>query len=237
MNTITKVLAALAFAAPVMTHAATVTVTIEDPGVQEADLAGIGATGSAVETFDTATLGSFSNYSSALGTYSAGEVKNANRFGGADETQFLFSQNSPGSTLTLTTAATYFGFWWSAGSVNNQVDLMAGGASLFSFDTDDVLNFLANNASNASAYNGNPNPGFQGQNGNQPYVFVNMFSDMAFDAVVFSGPNFESDNHTIATSFTDTTGTDINPVPVPASLPLLLASLGVTGWVARRRRS
>ena len=116
MKTITKVLAALAFAAPVMTNAATVTVTIEDPGVQEADLAGIGATGSTVETFDNATLGNFSNYSSVLGTYSAGRIDNANQYGGADETQYLFSQNAPGSTLTLNTAATYFGFWWSAGS-------------------------------------------------------------------------------------------------------------------------
>ncbi|MEL6167375.1 MAG: PEP-CTERM sorting domain-containing protein [Pseudomonadota bacterium] len=216
--------------------AATVTVTIEDPGVQQADLAGIGASGGIVETFDAAPRGAFTNLDSALGTYSAGRIDPTNRFGGANESQYLFSQSSPGSTLSLNTAARYLGFWWSAGSVANQVDLINDGSSIFSFDTDDVLDFLAESTTDTQGYYGNPNPAFQGQVNHEPYVFINMFSAEEFDSVVFSGPNFESDNHTVAKSFAKENGTNISPVPAPTSLTLMASVLAIGAFVARRRR-
>ncbi|WP_413833059.1 VPLPA-CTERM sorting domain-containing protein [Tateyamaria sp.] len=63
-----------------------------------------------------------------------------------------------------------------------------------------------------------------------------MFSDQPFDAVRLSGRNFESDNHTMAANFARETGTSISPVPVPATLPLLMAAFGGFGFLSRRRR-
>ncbi|WP_424975895.1 VPLPA-CTERM sorting domain-containing protein [Dinoroseobacter sp. S124A] len=237
MNILTLSSAALLLSLPIAAQAVPVTVTIGDPGAMEVDLDAIGATGAKVETFDTLGTGSFTQYQSDLGTYSAGRVKPVNQYGGADETQYLFSQSSPGTTLTLDDEATYFGLWWSAGSVGNSVELLSDGVSVFVFDTDDVLEFLDTNAANSSAYYGNPNDSYQGKVTHEPFVFLNMFSDTPFDTVVLSGPNFESDNHTLATSFTTQTGTSIAPVPLPASLPLLAMAFGGMASVARRRKN
>lgn len=216
---------------------AAVTVTIEDPGVVSANPAIFGSGGSKTETFDGAATGGFTNYSSGLGTYSAGTVSGANVFGGAGATNFITTQDSPGTLLTLTEQATYFGFWWSAGSVGNSVELLSGGFSIFSFSIDDVLDFLDNEVANSDAYFGNPNDAYLGQVDWEPFLFINMFSDSPFDAVRLSGPDFESDNHTVSDDVTQQSGTDIAPVPVPATLPLLVASLGALGWGARRAKS
>ena len=229
-------LAAFLIAAPSLANAATVTVTIGDPGAMEADLLALGATASAVETFDTLGPGPFTGYASVLGTYSAGKVNTADLYGGASETQYLFSQATPGTTLTLNSPATYFGLWWSAGSGGNRVDLVSGGASIFSFNTDNVLDYLAANVANSGDYFGNPNPSYLGWVGHEPFVFINMFSDTAFDTVILSGGNFESDNHTVLESYTQQTGTSISPVPVPASLPLLAGGVGLFAILTRRRR-
>ena len=225
-------------AAPTLTQAASVTVTIEDAGVMEADVSAFGATGSVVETFDDLTRGHFTRYESALGTYSAGRVDATNQYGGADASQYLFSQNRPGTSLSLNTPATYFGLWWSAGSVRNQIDLYSNGMNIFSFNTDDVLTFLTDNADDARAYYGNPNARYAGRVTHEPFVFINLFSDTLFDTVVLSGPNFESDNHTIATHYSRLNGTAIAPIPLPSSLPLLAGATAICAiMIARRRKS
>lgn len=214
-------------------QAATV-VTLEAAGVQAAPLASIGATGGLVETFDAATLGALPSPTTAVtGTYTGGgSVDAANVFGGANSTRFLTSATS-GTTLTLATPATYFGMWWSAGSAGNRVELTSGGSVIYALDTADVLSFIALQPT-AADYNGNPNGG---GNTAEPYVYINFFSDAAFDSVVLSGAAFESDNHAVATSFTSTTGTTIGAVPVPATLPLLASVLGGAGLMLRRRKS
>ncbi|MEM8728665.1 MAG: hypothetical protein AAGF79_02015 [Pseudomonadota bacterium] len=224
-------------ALPCLAGASSVTVTIEDAGVMSANTAAFGAQGTSVETFDSAKTGHFSNYSSALGTYSAGRVDATNQYGGANGTQYLFSNSNPGTTLTLDESASYFGFWWSAGSKGNRVDLISDDTNIFSFDTDDVLAFLTDNAANSADYYGNPSPPFQGRVGNEPFVFINMFSDIAFDTVVFSGPNFESDNHTIAKKFTQQTGLNISAVPLPPTLLLLISTIGAFVATGRRQRN
>ncbi|MEO0486396.1 MAG: PEP-CTERM sorting domain-containing protein [Pseudomonadota bacterium] len=218
-----------------MAQAATVTITIGAPG-EQAVSSTFNATGLVVEDFDSAPQGGLSNYAGAIGTYSSGTVSNANRFGGADESAFI-TTGSP-TTLSLTNSATYFGFWWSAGNAGNTLSFFSGATEIFAFDTNDVVDFLNNNASNASAYYGNPNPGFAGQNGGEAYAYINFFSDTSFDAIQFTGGGFESDNHTVATSYSNTPGVDISPVPVPASLPLLGgAMIGMVAWSRRRRRA
>ncbi|MEM1361630.1 MAG: hypothetical protein AAGF94_07930 [Pseudomonadota bacterium] len=98
-------LATLVGALPLVAHSASIRVTLEDPGVQTADLAGIGATNAAVETFNDVSTGNLNGYGSVLGIYSAGRVNLADQYGGADESQYLFVRSSPGSTLTLAETA------------------------------------------------------------------------------------------------------------------------------------
>jgi hypothetical protein len=236
MSRFTSVLAALALALPTLAQAASVTVTIEDPGVMSANLAGIGATDAIVESFDSAPKGNLKSYQSVLGTYSGGKVKNRDVFGGADETPYLYVQGTPGATLSLNVAARYVGFWWSAGSGRNQVELLSGGNSLFSFNTDDVTAFIKTNAADPDAYYGNPNAKYRGMVSHEPFAFINLFSTQAFDTVVFSGGNFESDNHTLASKYDQLSGTNLAPIPLPASVSFLLAGLGAMALVARRRR-
>jgi len=237
MNYLKMSAAALMLFVPAVAQSASVSVTIGKPGAMEADLASIGATGLLVETFDGLRTGQFTNFESELGTYTSGRVKSANRYGGADESQYLFLLSNPGSTLSLKSSARYFGLWWSAGSVGNRVELLSNRSSIFVFNTDDVLEFLDGTASNGADYFGNPNDTFRNQVRHEPYVFLNMFSDQPFDTVRLSGPNFESDNHTVATSYVNETGTSVSPVPVPATLPLLAALLGGFAFFSRRQRS
>ncbi len=236
MNYLKMYAAALLLCVPAAAQSASVSVTIGKAGVMEADQASIGATGLLTETFDSLPTGQFSNFESELGTYSSGRVKPANRYGGAHDSQYLFSLSNPGSTLSLKTSARYFGLWWSAGSVGNSVELIKNGARIFVFNTDDVLDFLDANTSNTADYYGNPNDRFANQVRHEPFVFLNMFSDQPFDAVRLSGRNFESDNHTVAATFARETGTSISPVPVPKTLPFLIAAFGGFAFLSRRRR-
>lgn len=232
IGTLARVATVLAALTAGAAQAATV-VTLEAPGVQAATPANFGGTSVAVETFDGFTQGDFTtSTNSVLGSYSGGRIDAANAFGGANGSQYLFSFTG-GSTLSLTTPARYFGLWWSAGSVGNQIQLLSGSTVVFSADTDDVLDYV-NSAPGGSAYLGNPNG--SSQNTSQPYVFLNIFADTTFDTVVLSGSNFESDNHTVAETFTNVSGTQINVIPVPATLPLLVAGLAGFGALTRRRR-
>lgn len=220
---------------PFAAQPATVSVTIGAPGATSADWGNIGATGLIVERFDSLDIGPFYNVGSTLGTYSRGRVDPTNQFGGSGGSQYLFSASHPGTLLTLTSDAKYFGFWWSAGSVANRVELFSNGESVFSFTTNDVLDFLTNDMDRNAGYFGNPNNVFKGRVAHEPFVFLNMFSDTSFDSILFSGPNFESDNHTIATGYSSLGGTNIAPVPLPASLWMLFVAVAAGAAVARRQ--
>lgn len=213
--------------------ASATTVTLQDPGVNYVDPTTFGATSYSVEDFDSYSTGSFRNASNTTGmTYDTGNIGKNTKFG-ADQSQYLTSATS-GTTLTFDTPQTYFGFWWTAGSVGNTVELVSGGVTIFSFDINDVLDYL-DALPNGDDYIDNPDG--PSANGSQPYVFINFFADQAFDSVVLSGVNFESDNHTIAETYTTITGTDISAVPLPGTLPLLAGALIGAGWYTRRRRS
>jgi len=244
----------LASATPL--SAATFTVTIEAPGVQEAQTAISGATGVVVESFDSFGVSDFDSSgstlnSSGIGTYSGGTpdvpptrttgLQAANAFGGAGGTgQYLFVDEFPDALspveLALDSDASYFGFWWSAGNSSNEVDFFSGTDLLFSFTSSDVSNFIAS-LGNAGDYGGNPNQAFLDENDTELYVFINFFSDMPFNRVEFRGLNFESDNHTIATSFETVSGTDINPIPLPAAGWLMVGAIAALAVSARQRRA
>jgi len=89
---------------------------------------------------------------------------------------------------------------------------------------------------NEGDYLGNPNSSPPRPNPTEYYVFINFFSDTAFDRVEFGGLNFESDNHTVATTYDDITG-DPLPAPLPATVWLLIGGLGGLRIALRRQRA
>jgi hypothetical protein len=106
--------------------------------------------------------------------------------------------------------------------------------------TAEVVSYIAKQPNKASYY-GNPNSAFKGQNSSEPYAFINFYSvGGTFDQVQFTnigGTGFESDNHTIATSYKSITG-NIVTVAVPESSSVLgvfvIGFVGATSVLTRR---
>jgi outer membrane autotransporter protein len=220
-------MAPAAFAQPVV-------VTLEQPGVQQSSLftnpAGFGATNVSVETFTELSPGFRSTAfpfaaNASLGSYDHGQIQKADAFGGAGGTGNYLTVNqsinkaSNPTTLTFGAPQRYFGMWWSAGDPNNVLQFFSGTTLLETFKTADVVNFI-NAQPNKTAFYGNPNPP-NGRNKGEPYAFINFYADpsnpsLTFNRIVLSNvgagtTGFESDSHTIATSYTDISGKDINP--------------------------
>jgi hypothetical protein len=122
---------------------------------------------------------------------------------------------APGTGQTIVLRSNGFDF-----STNN---FGLGSYSSVVVRTADVLAFLEERvAANVRAdYFGNPNPPFlsngQRQNSSEPYAFLNFFADpnnpdLTFNEVVLTDDEitgFESDNHTIATSYEKITGMEV----------------------------
>lgn len=222
-------------------QAANFNVTIEAPGVQQSSLVtnplANPATGVTVENFNSTSTGYKANFSSSLGTYSNIYIEPNKVWGGANGSQYVIPNGQ--SSLQLNSAQKYFGMWWSAGDPGNILDFYSGSTLVQSFNTADVINFLQTQP-NTAAYYGNPNSNFQGLNGSEPYAFLNFYanSGITFDKIVFTETQFESDNHTVAASYGQTSGTSISqPVPESsATFSLLgLSALGL-GSVLKRKQ-
>ena len=221
-----------------------------------------GATGVVVNNFDSKSLSTgynqngfvFADNSQKIGSYDQGVIAAANQYGGAGGTGNYFTVQ-PGSygtssnpqlsesTLTLNTPERYFGLDWSAGDAYNELDFYSGNTLLQKFTTADVINFIGKQ-SNAQAYYSNPNQQFKGQDSTEPFAFLNFFADpnntsVTFNKIVFinnsTGTGFESDNHTVASSYKTTSGTVISRVPEP-SAALGLAMIAGIGMLSQRRK-
>jgi len=215
---------------PQFAFAQPLVVTIEAPAVQQSsfstDPSLFGASNVFVDPFDKLKAGFVSKPVSFAGNASLGSydhllVVPADAFGGAGGkgTYMLVSSNvnkaSSPTTLTLATPQRYVGLWWSAGDPKNVVSFYSGNTLIETFTTSDVVNFIDTQA-NARAFNGNPNTG---QNKGKPYAFLNFYADpsnpnLTFDRIVFSNvgsARFQLDNLTIATSYSDISGSDIDP--------------------------
>ncbi len=212
-----------------------------------------------VETFESIPT----NYSASFGTdfgtagaitgqYSNVQINHQDQYGaagGIGHYAVAFASNPYSLDLgtSLPGGVNYFGYWLSALDGGNTVTFYSGATKRFTFMASDVLN-VVNARPNPSQYYGNPNPAFAGQNGGEPYLFINFFADSgSFDRIEFSEPNagggYESDNHTVGRFLTKGTGSSVplsGAVPEPASWAMLIAGFGLVGAnmriSARRRR-
>jgi len=197
------------------TPALAVVVTYEKPGEQNSSAT---FTLVGVETFDSVKTGADKKFKTDFGTggairgsYRDVQVDAANVYGSAGGSgNHAVTFTTSGYSLDLQTrldgGVTYFGYWLSALDSRNQVTLLSGGKEIFVFAPAAVLNAVGDKP----GYFGNPNAGFAGQNKGEPYVFVNFFSDVAFDQVKFSqrsgGGGYESDNHSVGQWITQSGG-------------------------------
>jgi hypothetical protein len=200
--------------------------------------------------FGTSGAGSTIN-----GTYTAGsgkgiQINSADQYGGAGgNSNYIVAFESTPYSLTLTSdikgGVNYFGFWLSALDKGNFVTFYgAGGQKLFTFNPQDVINTV-NNTAKPSLYYGNPNSAFKGQDGGEPFIFVNFFDTTgSFSKVSFSevnsGGGYESDNHTVGHYLTMGQGTDVAlkfsaAAPEPATWAMMLLGFGGLGFAGYRR--
>lgn len=224
-------------------HADTFHVTFEAPGVLNSTAA---FSSKGVETFDGVGVGGGQDFATDFGSggvisgnYSGVDVVGADQYGGAAGTG-NFASSFSGYSLGLSTSdpagVNYFGFWLSALDSGNTVTFSRAGTALFSFTPVDVLALVGGNP----AYFGNPSGTYAGQNGGQPYVFLNFFdTDGAFDTVTFTeslaNAGYESDNHTVG-FYTAESGTPVGSVPEPATWTMMILGFGAVGALARRPR-
>ncbi|QLE43592.1 hypothetical protein FD723_26205 [Nostoc sp. C052] len=222
--------------------AASFAVSIENAGVQNAQLSNL--VNAHVDTFDaektgySATKFQWQDGTTTIGSYDNGLINNANQYGGAGGSGKYFDVDTNNgskqtvSTLSLTTPQSYFGLWWSAGDASNVLTFLSQGKVVYSMTTADVVNYIAK-LSNKSSYYGNPNSQFKGQDSGEPFAFINFYDvGGTFDQVQFTnvgGTGFESDNHTVATSYKSITGNIVTQAVPESSSVLGVFTIGFVG--------
>ena len=222
-------------------HADAFVLNYEAPGVQNttASFSTVG-----IETFDERTNGQ--GFTTDFGTggkieaaYSPLNVTPANLYGGAGGVgNYAAAYGGSGFSLKFTAdpsvfpdGVNYFGYWLSALDGGNQVEFYNQGLLVGSLSPAQVLASIGNN----SAYFGNPNANFKGQNGGQAYAFINFYdTNGSFDEVRFlENPavgGYESDNHTIGFY------TAMGGVPEPTTWVMMIIGFGFVGAAMRRTR-
>ncbi|MFC2186651.1 Ig-like domain-containing protein [Fulvivirgaceae bacterium LMO-SS25] len=132
---------------------------------------------------------------------------------GAGHGDFLSIPVGGQVSLKLNEPTQYFGFAWAAGDGENTIFVYRQGVLLFTFTTDDVVNFIPNAPNPIVSFsNGNyltqdyygkptgPTEPTGGQNAAEPYAYLHIVATegLAYDSLIisqFSGGSFETDNH------------------------------------------
>jgi hypothetical protein len=261
----TAVVAATVLAGAAKAVPFTVSYEAEAPGVENTT-ATFDTTG--VETFDSLPKGYGEHFKTDFGTggkitgvYNNVQINTPDQYGASGGVgKYAVAFQSDPYELRLSTSlpggVDYFGYWLSALDPGNLVTFYSKGQELFQFRPQDVIDAI-NATGHASEYYGNPNANFLGQDGGEPFVFLNFFDDAgSFDKIVFQEYNFgggyESDNHTVGNIVVNPgQGTvvplnhsnqpfvpvpNVSGVPEPATWAMMLVGFGGMGAVLRRRR-
>lgn len=241
---------ALVLFAGVAAQAANFSVTLEAPGVQNST-ANFASKG--VENFNSLKTGGNQSFSTDYGTggavtgvYSGVDIRSASKYGGAGGSG-NFASTTGGASYSVSLSTTnpnginYFGFDLSALDAGNSLSFFKGNTLVFSFTPTTLLSMINGN----SAYFGNPNADFQGQDKKEAFAFVNFFDTAGtFDKVVFSETpkvgEYESDNQTVGfftqQSGTTVPGVSVSGVPEPATWAMTFIGLGCAGASLRSAR-
>ena len=179
------------------------------------------------ENFNSFGTGAFSG-TTPIGTYSSGgTIVSPDQYSG-DGSKYISVGAQSGTTsysLTFNSAQSFFGLLWNAGDAENSLTFKNGSTTVGTFTTAGISSGLG------SAYYGNPSSAFHGQDGNEPFVYLDFYgtSGTTFTSVIFSnsgtGTGFETDNHAIMGS----------AVPEPSTYGMLFAGLSALGLAASRR--
>jgi len=165
-----------------------------------------------VDTFSGLSSGQYSNQPwtgtgtsawKTIGTINLVFLQNADQYGGAtypsvypEASESIGGAEAvPVTTLTLTTASSYFGLWWSAGDPANELSFYKGGVLEAQYTTAQLLGQLS------GAYFGNPTVQFKGQDAAEGFAFLNFYgtAGASWDKIVLSNlgsSGFESDDWT-----------------------------------------
>jgi hypothetical protein len=227
--------------------------TAEDSGI-----VGVSPSQIFTENFNSLTVGqSINGYtSSTIGatfTTAGGSTIKANDiYGGYGEGNYLAITKTNSTTMTLSGASKYFGFYFTAGDSFNVIELYSGNTLVLSFSTSSLIAMLPRNATtkitaiNGSQYNtinyyGQPS---SNSNSTEPYAYIHFVASgsTSFDKIVVRQSNatqnqiFESDNYSILTAAPTLPGTlVVVPIPEVSSGLMLSGGLG-TMLLLRRRR-
>ncbi len=217
-----KILLGALLVANVSMMSAGIIFTGEGPGVTTTTVAN-----TTTLNFNALSTGAFSG-ATAIGTVSAGGTIVAPDLYSGDATKYISvgaQSNTTSYTLTFNGAQTFFGLLWNAGDAQNVLTFFNGATQVGSFNVASFAGGLG------AAYFGNPSATFKGQDGNEPFVYLDFTSNAAatdFTSVVFSNNNkttgFETDNYAVLTG-----------VPEPSTYGMLLTGLTALGLFARRR--
>ena len=192
------------------TSAQAFTVTIEEPTIQNKptgdDLFVVDFDDLSIDSTDSFNK----SYNSTTYTYDSDLIiRAADQHGGAEDqygtaSQHIEATSKPGTyTITMDKHQRYFGLWWSAGDASNTLSFYYQGNLIATFDTEDVINKLAE-LPNELDYYCNPTTQFNGLVCSETYAFLNFFfqggekyDEIRIQATTPIG-NFESDNHTFS---------------------------------------
>jgi len=156
-----------------------------------------------VESFSGMSSGTYNNIKwNGVGTIDKVSLVPNNQYGGTPTSKaYPVQSTSAGlggvnsTTISLNTPSSYFGMFWSAGDANNNLSFYNGKNLVASFSTQSLMGNLP------SSYYGNPNPASRGQDGGEPFGFINFIggAGTSWNKVVLSNPassGFESQNWT-----------------------------------------
>lgn len=186
-----------------------------------------------------------------IGTYDQIFVRTADSYGGAIDPSsnggrsnyLTVNPNSSLGGLTQTTLTfeedqKYFGMWWSAGDNKNRLAFYDGDNNMVgNFDSNLLTQTIQQMpVATQDLYKGNPLTS-PNQNTGEYYAYVNFFTTgtSTIKKVVFSNAvstGFESDNHSVATSYNSIRGT-----AVPEPLTVLGALTAIAFGVAFKRHA